>query len=292
MKSLPLAFVYVALAIIILALAKIFKEFLTPYKVAEELTEKDNPALGLSITGYYLAVFIIFIGVIFHPMATDTDVTTLDFQLVLHDLVLTLFYTTFGIILLNAAYYIVDKALLPKFSTKKEIIEDRNVGTGAVEFGSYISTGLIVAGAINGESTGQWWFGIFTSLVFFVLGQLVLICFAFIYQKVTAYDIHDEIEKDNIAAGVAFGGNMIAISILVLKGIAGTFPGWDEALIRLLVWSIIGFITLMAFRWIIDLLFVPNATISEEISRDKNINAAYLESSILIGISLVLFFVF
>ena len=53
---------YVILGVLVLTLAKILKDIMTPYKVDEELTISDNPALGVSISGYYAGVFAIFIG--------------------------------------------------------------------------------------------------------------------------------------------------------------------------------------------------------------------------------------
>ena len=47
------------------------------------------------------------------------------------------------------------------------------------------------------------------------LGQLALIAFAWIYNRITPFDIHDEIEKDNEAAGVSFGGALTAVGIVI-----------------------------------------------------------------------------
>ena len=53
---------YVLLALIVLIVAKIVRDIITPYRLDEELTEKDNHAVGLGVTGYYAAVMIIFLG--------------------------------------------------------------------------------------------------------------------------------------------------------------------------------------------------------------------------------------
>lgn len=289
-STLPAGLIYISLSIIILSLAKILKNFLSPYDVNVELTAKDNPALGISITGYYLAVLIILIGVIYHPEDTEYH-NKYELTILLKDLALTLGYSTLGIILLNLAHFLVDKMVLTKFSTRKEIIEDRNSGTGAVEFGSYIASGLIIAGAVNGETGSNWYFGIVTTLVFFTLGQLILIIFARFYQVITGYDIHDEIEKDNVSAGIALGGNLIAMGIIILNSVAGDFLSWQKSMVDLFTWSIIGFIVIMIFRFLIDMFFIPDSTITEEIKRDKNVNAAFIESAILIGISSIIFFI-
>ena len=43
-------------------------DFVTPYHVGDQLGEKDNTALGLSITGYFLGVIIVFVAVLYTPV--------------------------------------------------------------------------------------------------------------------------------------------------------------------------------------------------------------------------------
>ena len=87
-----------------------------------------------------------------------------------------------------------DKLLLYQFCNVKEIITDRNVGTGAVQCGTYIATALIIGGSIHGEGGG-----LISALVFFILGQGLLILFGLIYNKLTPFDLHEEIEKDSFS---------------------------------------------------------------------------------------------
>lgn len=60
--NLPRDLAYVGLMIAMLFVARFFKDLLTPYKLDEELTTKDNLAVGLSVGGYYLGVLIVCIG--------------------------------------------------------------------------------------------------------------------------------------------------------------------------------------------------------------------------------------
>lgn len=285
--DLPYGAGFVILGVVMLAIAKVAKDFLTPYKVDEQLTVKDNPALGLSMTGYYIGVIIIFLGVLQDDFSETEEYAASAFGA---DLLEVFLYSLGGIVLLNVGRVVVDKVVLSSFSTKKEIIEDRNVGTGAVEFGNYTASGLIIAGALNGNSDGAWWMGIATALAFFALGQITLVIFGKIYQGITKYDIHAEIEKDNVAAGVALGGNMVAIAIVLLKGLKGDFVGWTENLSGFGVYAVAGFILLVIVRWIADLIMLPNATFDEEIAKDKNVAAAWVESAVNMGAASIIFF--
>lgn len=271
---------YVVLGLIVLILAKMFKDFLTPFAVDEELTKRDNHAVGLAMIGYFAGVLIIYLGASIGPELAEEDATQL-FQTIGIDLL----YALAGIIALNVGRLIVDKLVLYKFSAVKEIIQDRNVGTGAVQFGSYIATALIVAGAIHGEGGG-----VLSALVFFALGQFVLVLFGGFYQWVTKYDIHHEIERDNVAAGVVLGGNMVAIGIILLTATSGDFIDWATNLSDFAYYALAGFSTLMILRKITDWVLLPGTTIAHEIATDRNLNAAWIEGTVAIGMATVIFF--
>ena len=53
---------YLLLALAMLVLGKYTLNVLTPFKVDDQLTSKDNSAFGVSLIGYYLGILIVFIG--------------------------------------------------------------------------------------------------------------------------------------------------------------------------------------------------------------------------------------
>lgn len=264
----------ILLYMLILLLAKVAVDFFTPYNVDEELTKKDNVALATSIAGYLSATTIIFIGCLLGPS-----------QGIMTDLMTVGGYSILGILLLNLSRVINDKFILHRFSNVKEIIEDRNVGTGAVLFGSYIASGLIVAGAIHGEGGG-----ILSLIVFFLLGQIALILFSKVYNWITPFDIHDEIERDNVAAGVAFGGTLIAVGIILMKGASGNFISWTHNLSIFGMDLLLVFILLPLVRYFFDKVIMPKASLDHEIQYDRNLGAGLLEMIGAISFSIVLLF--
>lgn len=281
-EELGLSFVYVLLGIAILLIAKIVKDLVTPYGIGEELTEKDNPALGLSLTGYFVAVVIIYLG------ASVGDTAQFEFSKTLPLLKIIgvdALYSLAGIAALLLGRFILDKLILYKFETKKEIIDDQNVGTGAVEFGGYVATGLIIAGAIYGNGGGP-----LSALVFFVLGQLVLILFGLFYQAITGYDIHNEIEKDNVAAGVSMGGSMVAIGIILFRATSLDFVAWEVNIAEFGILAVTGFLMMVGMHKICDHVFLPKTTLAHEISVDRNVSAAWIESVLSMGMAAIICF--
>ena len=280
-QSFGLGIAYVILGMVLLLIAKIIKDLLTPYKLDQELSQKDNPAPGVALAGYYAGVIIIFLGAVIGSEAEQIDT----FGLMAAEAGIDLAYALVGILALNLGSWIVDKLVLRKFSTRKEIIEDRNVGTGAVEAGCMIATALVIAGAVSGEGGGP-----LTALAFYAAGQIVLVLFALFYQWITRYDIHEEIEKDNVAAGLALGLSTIAIGLIICKAAAGDFEGWGVNFSEFGLYAVLGFAVLMILRKVTDVTLLPGTTIGVEIARDRNVNAGWIEGVVAVGIAAMIFF--
>lgn len=284
-EQIPRGLVYVVLGVIVLAIARLAQDFITPYKIQEHLNQKDNIALAVSISGYYLGVIIVFLGGLYQPflvVADDSLGFTAEYW---QDVGLVFVYSVVGIVVLNVARIIVDKLVLHDFSTEDEIINDHNAGTGAVECAVYLAVGLVIAGAISGESGGPE-----TALAFLILGLVALIVSTLIYEWTTPFNIHEQIESDNVAVGVALAGNLIAIGIVVFKAVFGEFVGWTESIAGFITYAVFGFILLYAVRFVVDKVLFPHSNLSDELAVDRNLGAAFIQSAALISVSLILFF--
>ena len=285
---------YVGVGVVVLLLAKLAQDFLTPYRINEQLGRKSNTALGLSITGYFLGVIIVFVGVLYQPLTVIRDnqwQLTGDFWL---DVLEVFLYAVAGILVLNAARILVDKLVLYKFETEKEIIEDQNTGSGAVEFAVYVAVGLVIAASIAGTGAGvddttiaQ---SILRSVVFFALGMAVLILFALFYEWTTSFDIHAEIERDNAAVGIALAGNLVAIGLVTFKAVFGEFVGWTESLVAFATFAVIGFVLLYVIRIIVDFVLLPGTRVADELAVSRNNGVALIESGVVISAALILYF--
>ena len=281
----PRGLVYVGIGLVILGIGKLVQDFLTPYKINDQLRTKDNVALALSITGYYLGIVIVFLGAVYQPVALIID-GGLGFTTDYWKDVLEVFLTSLvGVAVLNIARIAVDKLVLYQFSTEKEIIEDQNAGTGAVEAAVYVAVGLVIAGSVAGEGGGPE-----TSAAFAALGLVTLVLYTLFYQRTTSFDVHDEIERDNVAVGVALAGNLIAIGIVVLKAVFGDFTNWEDALASFFTFAVFGFGLLLAMRLVVDYAMFPRVKVADELAKDRNLGVAFIQGSVLVGASLILFF--
>jgi len=285
LKTFPIGLVYVGMGILLLAFARLVQDFVTPYKIQEQLRTHDNVALALSIAGYYLGIIIVFVGAVYQPFTSSVD-SNLGFTTEYwEDVIEVLVTTVIGIIILNVARIIVDKLVLYKFSTEKEIVEDHNAGTGAVEAAVYVAVGIVIAGSVAGVGGGPE-----TSFAFLGLGLLTVILYTLFYEFTTSYDVHDEIERDNVAVGVALAGNLIAISIVVFKAVFGDFTTWEEGIAGFLTFAVIGTALLFVVRTLVDLILFPKVSMAQELTVDRNLGLALIETSVLVSASLILYF--
>lgn len=275
-----------AAAYLVVALAFLFGskklfDLLTPYSLESQLTEKDNPAVGQVFTGFILGVTAVICG----TFAGDSggEVSIAQFFADLGPVVL---YVLIGMLLLFFAGILNDKLVLHKFCNQREIIENRNMGVASIVAATYVGSGLIVGSGITGS------FSINSALLPFFAGQIALILFALLYQKLTSYDDLEEIgEKKNVAAGVAFAGNLLGYSIILAKGVSISPEAVDVPLDRLwhlLYYAVVGSILLALTRLITDRVFLPKERLSKEIVEDQNLSAGLVEAGLAIAVSAVL----
>lgn len=269
------SFAYILLAFALFLIGKIaYSVFHPKIKVNYELVERDNLAFALSLIGYYVGVIAVIGGAIHGP--SDG---------LLQDLINIGSYGLLAIILLNLASFINDKLLFRKFDIGKEIITDKNVGTGAIEFGNFVATGLIIYGAIVGEFGGY-----DTAIIYWLVAQLVFLLVGWVYNLILPYDIHDHIEKDNVAVGIGYAGAIIAVANLIRFGIQSDFVSWGETLMNLGLETGIGLILLPALRFATDKILLPGENLTDEIVNQEhpNIGAALTEAFAYISGSVLL----
>ena len=187
---------YILCAFLMFYIGKIvYGLFHRKINVQNELVEKDNLAFAIAHTGYFIGLLLAIGSAIVGP---SKGLVT--------DLIDISVYGLLSIILLNISTIINDKIILRRFSVYKEIVEDRNEGTGVIEAASAIGSGLIIFGAVSGESGGTMLDGIVSAIIFWFIGQIVMVLTSLVYNKICSYNVFEEVEKDNVAVGIGFAG--------------------------------------------------------------------------------------
>ncbi len=269
------------LAIVLVALwiGKLINDLLTRYKVDEELTGKNNASVGVAMAGYYIGLAIAISGVVMGPESDTLG----------KDMLGVAIYSLISIVLLNVSAFINDKLILYRFNNESELVNDQNSGTGATMAGSYLATGLIVNAAVSGEVAGGWWKGLLACLIFFALGQVVLVIAGLWYQRITSYDIHKVIGEDNnVAAGIGFGGFLFAMGYVVRAAMTGASVSWAADLVSFALYVVVALILLTITQAITDKVFLPKAKTSDEIGNQGNIAAAVIVAAIYASVAFLI----
>jgi len=284
LKIIPRWLGIVGLGLIILVIAKYARDIITPYKIDDEVVGKKNLAVAVRLSGYFMGVILVFLGTLYQPLGV-AEVEGLGFDRAYAEDILRVFlYSLAGIAALNLVRIFMNRLILYKFDIEKEVVEGQNVGSGAAEFGMYVATGLLIAGAVAGQGGGPE-----TAAAFFGLGLVLLVLFALFYQVTTSFDIHAEIESNNTAVGIAFGGNLIAIGLVTFKAVFGDFSGWTEGIAAFVIFGAVGFVLLYAMRLLLDKLLLPSVSASNAIAVDRNVGVAFIESAVVISSAMILF---
>lgn len=244
-----------------------------------ELFVKDNPAVAISLVGYYLGIVIALGGVLAQPASSWQQKI---FNLASYGATVILF--------MLAGAWIGDRLILRKCDTAREVLEERNIGAAFVEAGNHIANGLILNAALAGES-GGWLVG----LVCWLIGLGVLVVVSVIYPRVTTYDVFGEIQRrNNPAAGVALSGLLIGTGNIVRVAFTPEFKNWFTSFTQygLILLFCLG--SLVVIRWLADLILVPGVKISDEIVNQEipNVGAGLIEAFAYIAASVLIAWAF
>ena len=270
---------YIAVSFLLFFIGKIAYQLFHPrVKVAYELVENDNLAFAFAHVGYFIGL-LLSIGSV---MLGESDG-------LVNDLIGIGIYGLLSIVLLNLSLIINDKIILSTFDLKKEIFDDKNVGTGIVEGANAIATGLVVMGAITGEGYGEAG-PIVNVLIYWILGQIILFVTSKIYNLITSYDTHDHIERGNIAVAVGYSGAIIAIGNLINNALSHDFDSWMITFQDIGFNVIVGFAFLPIARFLTDTILLPGQKLTDEIvnQEEPNVGAAIVEAFAYIGGSMLI----
>jgi len=253
-------FPYFLFGLVLFFLGKFLFDISTPHiEDDKELTERDNPAFGVFFVGYMLGLAFALAGSFFglgsNVLANFVNIGTSGIA---------------AIILLRLSMFIADKLILYTFKIEKEIVQDRNVGTGFAVGGVFVSSGLIIEGVMTGQSS-SYLAMLRDILIYWAVGQAFLVIGALLFQLVARYDVHRTIgEEDNMAAGISLGGYLVALGIILKAALTGAGSDLGGELVVTMVVGIAGLVILMFARFLAEVVLLPRANLADEVSRQKN----------------------
>ncbi len=263
--------------IILLIIARFLNQIVFKLSITDALINKDNHSLGIQISAYLFGTLIIIGSVLAGSGEQNIWITLMWIGI----------YGVGGILFLNLFSLWGLQIIISKECLKA--IKSGNIAAGIVSAGGYISTSLIIAATVAGDSKGTW----DSAVIFFFIGQISFIIITFIFRLLTAYNDNEEILKGNMAAALSYAGLMIAVGLIVGHSIEGDFIDYPTSLIAFGK-ALLVVIALYPIRqWIIQGLLLGGGftlyggRLDKEIKEDKNISAGALEASVYIATALL-----
>lgn len=273
--------IYLALSVLLLTLFKIVNDVSSSYSLNNELSERDNKAVGLSFAGFVFSICIIIQSVLFSPSLQNTENATLiNWK---NDILSTIIWAFIGCCLLLLSRIINDRLLLPRFSNTKELIENKNLGVGISQAASYISVALIISAILSSPQSESLSKDILLVGLWFIISNLIILIFAKAYQFILPFNIHDELKNNNPAAATSFSGFLLSAAIMI-----SFYISRYDSILALIVWALMSFCLLALARLMIEKIILRGLQLNKEISTDHNWGMALIEAVTLIGFSMII----
>lgn len=265
--------IYLSISCIMLFLSKFMFDKFSIFQPEKEIKNCNYTAI-IAFCGYIIGMAFILVGAFVGPSSKT-------FRL---DLAMYVAYAIVGVILMTTSGFVTRKIMLNRFDNAKELLQDKNIGTAAVYFGFYVAHGLIIAACVNGEVGG-----ILSSIFYYVLSVCFMFIFLRVYDLITPYSVHDELENDNYAVGIALAGNIIAIGIILMKATLGDVDGWKNSLITYFVDLSAILLMFPAVRYVLGNFIVKAIDINKEL-KNNNVAAGLIEFTCITCFALLVFF--
>jgi uncharacterized membrane protein YjfL (UPF0719 family) len=262
--------VYPLLGVLVVWLVKLADDKLSSFDEDKAMLLESNLAVGLRKAGMCLGLFLALAGVLSGRTSN-----------VLADLGNFLKAAVMVVIFLFATFELNARIILRKVNNDEQAAKG-NVAVGAVEFSTYVGTGIIMNGAFSGEGGG-----LLAAAVFFILGQIALVIVFYLEAAISGRNIQEEIEvKGNIAEGVDMAGVLIAISIILRAAIIGPFTGWIQGIEEFGVYLSSGLIVLFVFKTLAEKMFMPKVSYAREMDVQRNEAVAVFTACIQISVAI------
>jgi len=280
----------VGIALVVFALlARAALHFFLGVRVAERIGGGHNAAIGIEYAGYFLGVLLIA-GSVLEGVSQAGNAQGLTAAApggVWAQALQVGVYGIFGIIAL-ALFGRIGFRLLVRTNIPAGV-RANNPAAGVVAAGGHVSTALVIAGGLSGESTG----GDFSVAgVFLFIGLVALWGITYAYRFITRYDDSTEITNGNVAAALSYAGMMVAIGAIVGHAINGNFIDYSVSL-RMCGRALLLVLLLYPVRqFIVQGILLGGGfrlyggRLDDEISRDGNVGAGAVEAGAYIAAAL------
>ncbi len=271
-------------AVALFACLRFFSGAISSINSTQQLTEKDNPAFGISMAGVVIAVTIMLTGTIYgNPEQSIVDT-----------LVSTGLYGLLGIGLMSLSRLIFDDLAMPKLSVRDQILKG-NIAAGLVDAGNVIATAIIIRAVMMWVEYNTV-DGIKAVIVGYLISQALLSGVTYLRIKAFAHlhggkSLQSLLEKGNVAVALRFSGRRIG-SALAISAAANTLlyelSNFFTLLVAWVLISVIAVALLQLLSYLADRVIMAKINVEDEVIRQKNVALGAVQGTIYFALGLFL----
>ena len=242
------------------------------------LLADDKQAVAVCHTGDVLAVFLVGAAVAKNCLHGGS---------LAKDVVWCAAFAALGLFLLEMTGLLGVRVLLKQ--RLRASIKRGNMAAATAAAAHFVATGLITSRAMAGSDLK----GVGLSLTFFVLAIVTHQIVVGLFRLLTTYDDSEQIEGENLAAAISYGGISLAVAIIVSRALeGGDFPGWALAMsgFGMLSATALGLLPIrqIVVQWLVlgGRPSFRGGALDDAIGRDRNAGVAAVEAASYIGAAL------
>jgi len=182
--------------------------------------------------------------------------------------------------LIHLSRYLNDWLILYDFNNNREVIQEQNVAVSIVEGATYLASAYVISGAFYDWESGLW-----IAVIWFSIGQLLLIVLALLYRAVTR-GVAEALDNQNTAIGISLGGFLLSGGIVCGAVISGPSRGWQHDFFVVITYILTWLALMVIAHFISELLVFRSSRLSDEIMRQRNIAAALFKGVMFLAVTL------
>jgi uncharacterized membrane protein YjfL (UPF0719 family) len=271
-------------AVALFACLRFFSGAISSINSTQQLTEKDNPAFGISMAGVVIAVTIMLTGTIYGNPE----------QSIIDTLISTGLYGLLGIGLMSLSRLIFDDLAMPKLSVREQILKG-NIAAGLVDAGNVIATAIIIRAVMMWVEYNTV-DGIKAVIVGYLISQALLSGVTYLRIKAFAHlhggkSLQSLLEKGNVAVALRFSGRRIG-SALAISAAANTLlyelSNFFTLLVAWVLISVIAVALLQLLSYLADRVIMAKINVEDEVIRQKNVALGAVQGTIYFALGLFL----
>jgi uncharacterized membrane protein YjfL (UPF0719 family) len=246
------------------------------FQLMKEICEEGNSAVAISFSGYLFGIGTLLSGLFrdLRQLGMNVDAVqdqTFDAEAAAGFTQFTsdLLWVGIGFGMMLVVQVINDFVIFWKYNNAVELygVTDKdgkvtgakNVALACVEAGHFIGAAFMIAACIQAEN-------IALGIVFFGIGEVCLCLWSVAYECTTKYDDRAAIQGKNVAAGLNWGLNLVAMGLLLSRALYTS-----NSVIVFVVWFGCGTTVMLVVRKFIDYCVFPEIDLDSELS---NLDAA------------------